>query len=212
MSQPPPFRDVVTREAELRLLYGEPSDIARRKDIGRLDAHSRAFIAHAPFVLVATSGADGRCDVSPKGDAPGFVHVLDDRHLAIPDRPGNRRLDGYANVLANPHVGLIFIVPGREDTLRVNGRAWITRDPDLLARMIVRGKTPQTAIGVEVEECFIHCAKAFKRSQLWEAGSWPPPDAIASLAQVVVDQLRPENMTVADVEARLQDGYTKHLY
>jgi uncharacterized protein len=212
MSQTPPFRDVVTDQADLRLLYGEPSDIARRKDIGALDAHCRAFIAHAPFVLIATAGADGRCDVSPKGDAPGFVLVLDDRRLAIPDRPGNRRLDGYSNLLANPHVGLIFMVPGREDTLRVNGRAWITRDPDLLARLAARGKAPQTAIGVEVEECFIHCAKAFKRSQLWETASWPPADAVASLAQVIVDQLRPANMSVADVEARLQDSYTKHLY
>lgn len=212
MSETPPFRDVVTAEAELRLLYGEPSEIARRKDIGKLDAHCRAFIAHAPFVLIATAGADGRCDVSPKGDAPGFVHVLDDRHLAIPDRPGNRRLDGYANVLANPHVGLIFLVPGREDTLRVNGRAWITRDPELLARLTARGKTPQTAIGVEVEESFMHCAKAFKRSQLWEAPSWPPADAVASLAQVLLDQLRPENTTLADLERRLQDSYAKRLY
>jgi predicted pyridoxine 5'-phosphate oxidase superfamily flavin-nucleotide-binding protein len=109
-------------------------------------------------------------------------------------------------------VGLIFMVPGREDTLRVNGRAWISRDPDLLARLAARGKAPQTAIGVEVEECFIHCAKAFKRSQLWETASWPPADAVASLAQVIVDQLRPANMSVADVEARLQDSYTKHLY
>ena len=150
MSETPPFRDVVTDQADLRLLYGEPSDIARGKDIGALDAHCRAFIAHAPFVLIATAGADGRCDVSPKGDAPGFVLVLDDHRLAIPDRPGNRRLDGYSNLLANPHVGLIFMVPGREDTLRVNGRAWITRDPDLLARLAARGKAPQTAIGVEV--------------------------------------------------------------
>jgi PPOX class probable FMN-dependent enzyme len=202
VSQTPPFRDVVTDQADLRLLYGEPSDIARRKDIGALDAHCRAF----------TAGADGRCDVSPKGDTPGFVLVLDDHRLAIPDRPGNRRLDGYSNLLANPHVGLIFMVPGREDTLRVNGRAWISRDPDLLARLAARGKAPQTAIGVEVEECFIHCAKAFKRSQLWETASWPPADAVASLAQMIVDQLRPANMSVADVEARLQDSYTKHLY
>src|SRR5512134_3452917 len=149
----------MTSEADLRALMGHPSELAVRKDIGRLDEHCRAFIARSPFVLVATADARGRCDVSPKGDAPGFVLVLDARHLAIPDRPGNKRFDGMRNILENPHVGLIFLVPGREETLRVNGRATVTRDPALLARLEAAGKRPSLAIGVEVEEVFMHCAK-----------------------------------------------------
>src|SRR5882672_3462154 len=139
------FKNVVTSKSELRELFGTPMERAVLKEHAELDAHCRAFIALSPFVLVATSGADGRCDVSPKGDAPGFVHVLDDRHLVLPDRPGNRRLDGMLNLIQNPHIGLIFLIPGREDTLRVNGRAWIVRDGDLLDRMAVNGKLPQLA-------------------------------------------------------------------
>ena len=159
------FRNTVSTEAELRQLVGEPSALALAKELGTLDVHCRAFIAHSPFLLLATSGATGRCDVSPKGDAPGFVQVLDERHLLIPDRPGNKRLDGMRNLLDNPHVGLIFLIPGVEETLRVNGRAWIVRDADLLERCEARGKVPALGIGVEVEEAFIHCAKAFKRSR-----------------------------------------------
>src|SRR5215475_9315469 len=127
------FRDLVTSEATLRdIVGGEPSEVARRKEIPALDIHARTFIANSPFLLLGTAGADGRCDVSPKGDAPGFVHVLDDHRLAIPDRLGNNRLDGLSNVLENAHVALLFFIPGREDTLRVNGRATISRDETLL--------------------------------------------------------------------------------
>src|SRR5262249_61001396 len=121
----------------------------------------------------ATSGIEGTCDVSPKGDAPGFVRVLDEHRLVIPDRPGNKHLDGMRNLIVNPHVGLIFIVPGRQETLRVNGRAWITRTPDLLSSMPVNGKTPLVAIGFEAEQCFMHCAKVFIRSSLWNHEQWP---------------------------------------
>src|SRR5688572_31157365 len=159
------FREVVTSEDTLRALVGTPSDLALKKQLSVLDAHCQDFIAHAPFVLVATANAAGQCDVSPKGDAPGFVRVLDERHLAIPDRPGNKRLDGMRNILSNPHVGLIFLVPGRRETLRVNGRACIVRDEALLASMEAQGKRPLLAIGVEVEEVFLHCAKAFIRSR-----------------------------------------------
>src|SRR5262245_17567119 len=146
------FDDVVDSLEELRAIVKAPDSGARTllKERTTLDAHCRAFIAQSPLVLMATADADGRCDVSPKGDAPGFVTVLDERRLAIPDRPGNRRLDGMQNLLTNPHIGLIFLVPGREETLRVNGRAWITRDPDILRRSVVGGNTPQLAIGVEV--------------------------------------------------------------
>jgi PPOX class probable FMN-dependent enzyme len=206
------FRQVLTSEGELRELVGVPSEIAAKKQLAALDAHCRAFIGHSPFLLLATADASGRCDVSPKGDAAGFVLVLDDTHLVIPDRPGNRRLDGLRNLLQNPHVGLIFLIPGKEETLRVNGRAWIVRDEELLDRMTVMGKRPQLAIGVEVEECFLHCAKAFKRSKLWQAEHWPERSRLASMAQMLLDHTQPAGMTLNQMEQRLQDGYTKHLY
>jgi uncharacterized protein len=205
------FHRIVTTEAELRAIVGAPSELALRKDIGVLDQHARAFIAQSPFLLMASAGGSGRCDVSPKGDAPGFVLVLDDRHLVIPDRPGNRRVDGIRNLLENPHVGLIFLIPGREETLRVNGQGWIVRDEDLLARMTVQGKRPLLAVGVEVEECFLHCAKAFKRSGLWQPDRWPDPGAVACMAQMLVDQTRP-GMTVAEMDRHLEEGYRTRLY
>ena len=206
------FTDTVTDLAELRALVGEPSELARKKQLDHLDDHCREFIAHAPFLLLGTADATGRCDVSPKGDAPGFVMVLDDHHLAIPDRPGNKRLDGMRNILENPHVGLIFLVPGRGETLRVNGRAAITRDEALLARMEVGGKRPRLAIGVEVEEVFMHCAKAFKRSSLWQPGQWPDISRMATAACVFFDQTKPEGKTLADIERALDFSYTKTLY
>jgi PPOX class probable FMN-dependent enzyme len=207
------FRATVTTEAELRtLIGGEPSALALAKEQRTLDGHCRSFIARSPFVLVATAGATGRCDVSPKGDAPGFVLVLDERRLLIPDRPGNKRLDGMRNLLDNPHVGLIFLIPGVEETLRVNGRGVIVRDPDLLARCEVRGKVPALGIGVEVEEAFIHCAKAFKRSGLWEPARWPALDGLASPAQMLFDHTRPPGTTVEELDRVLQDGYRQRLY
>ena len=208
----PAFDTVVASEQELREIVGVPSDRARRKERLLLDEHCRAFIARSPFLLMATSGADGRCDVSPKGDAPGFVQVLDDRRLVIPDRPGNKRLDGMVNLLANPHVGLLFLVPGREETLRVNGRAWITRSEHLLSRMTVNGKTPLLGIGVEVEQCFLHCPKAFMRSHLWKHEDWPEPDALPSMACVLYDQIRPEGLTLQDYETDIDEGNRKRLY
>ena len=207
-----PFRKPVTTEAELRALMGTPSTGAINKEIRVLDAHCRAFIARSPFVLVATAGSDGRCDVSPKGDGPGFVLVVDDHHLLIPDRPGNKRFDGMRNVLNNPHVGLLFLLPGVEETLRVNGKAWIVRDEDLLARCEVRGKVPPLGLGVEVEEAFIHCAKAFKRSGLWEPAAWPDLSGLATPAQMLYDHIRPANTTVEEYDRLLQDGYRQRLY
>ena len=206
------FTDTVTDLAELRALVGEPSELARKKQLDHLDAHCRAFIAHAPFLLLGTADATGRCDVSPKGDAPGFVQVLDDHHLVIPDRPGYKRIDGMRNILENPHVGVIFLVPNKEETLRVNGRAAITRDPALLARMEVGGKRPLLAIGVEVEEVFMHCAKAFKRGGLWQPEKWPDITTMATAACMLFDQTKPEGKTLADIERLLDFSYTKTLY
>jgi len=207
-----PFRDAITSEEELRTLVGKPSELAIRKEIAYLDAHCRAFIARSPFVLIATSGASGRADVSPKGDPPGFVQVLDEHRLVIPDRPGNRRLDGMRNLLENPHVGLLFLIPGLEETLRINGRAWIIRDEEVLARCAVMGKRPTLGLAVYAEECFIHCAKAFKRAQLWQPDQWPDRAGLASPAEMLVDHARPKDMTVPQMDRHLQESYSKNLY
>jgi PPOX class probable FMN-dependent enzyme len=207
-----PFRDVVTTLDELRALLGEPSEVARKKQVDRLDEHCREFIAHSPFVLIATADAAGNCDVSPTGAPAGFVLVLDERHLVVPDRPGNRRFDGMRNILANPRVGLLFLVPGRGETLRVNGRASIVRDAEVLARMAVDGKTPRLAIGVEVEEVFLHCAKAFKRSSLWRPEAWPDISTLSSAACMLLAHARPEGMTLEQMEQRLKHSYDTTLY
>jgi len=190
-----------TTEA-LRALYGQPGERAIAKEQARLDEHTRAFIAVAPFLVMGTAGADGRCDVSPKGDAPGFVHVLDDHHLAIPDRLGNNRLDGLRNVIENAHVALLFLIPGREDTLRVNGRATISRDEALLERLAVNGKRPQTVLVVEVEQAFMHCTRAFKRAGLWEQERWPDASSVPSMQRMIWDLLpaRPAGQTVEQYE------------
>jgi uncharacterized protein len=206
------FRDLITDENDLRALLGSPSEIAVKKQLARLDGHCRAIIAHAPFVVLATADGAGRCDVSPKGDPAGFVRVLDDTHLVIPDRPGNKRLDGMRNILANPHLGLLFLVPARGETLRVNGRACITRDADLLATLAVENKIPTLAIGVEVEEAFIHCAKAFKRAGLWEPARWPDLSDLAPTAKMFHDQVPVPGMTVDDFARRLETGYRTGLY
>lgn len=206
------FHDVLTTEQDLRAIMGTPSVRAVKKIQDSLDTHTRAFIAQSPFLLLATSDANGRCDVSPKGDAPGFVQILDDRRLVIPERPGNKRLDGMLNLLSNPHIGVIFLVPGREETLRVNGKAWITRDPELLNRCVAQGKAPLVAIGVEIEQCFLHCPKAFIRSRLWSSQDWPAADALPSMACVLFDQIKPADATLQDYERSIEEGNTKGLY
>jgi uncharacterized protein len=209
------FKDIVTSQAELRAIFGAPGERALLKERPRLDVHSRAFIASAPFVLLATANAAGRCDVSPKGDAPGFVLVLDDTHLVIPDRLGNNRIDGLSNIIENPHVGMIFLIPGREDTLRVNGRARVIRDGEILARLEVQGKRPKVAIGVEVEECFLHCAKAFKRSGLWERERWPDVAGLPSMARVLWEQIEAKptgQCSAEEYERDMEDRLRKGLY
>jgi PPOX class probable FMN-dependent enzyme len=204
---------VIASEQELRHLYGHPGERAVAKERPALNADCRAFIAHSPFLVMGTAGADGRCDVSPKGDAPGFVHVLDDHHLAIPDRLGNNRIDGLRNIVENGHVGLIFLIPGREDTLRVNGRARIVRDEALLDRLAVNGKRPVTALVVEVEQCFMHCARAFKRAGLWEPARWPDAGGVRSMQRMLWDLLpeKPAGKTVEQYERESQESL-KTLY
>jgi len=206
------FTDVVTTEAELRALLGHPSELAIKKEHDALDVHCRSFIALAPFMLLGTTDSEGRCDVSPRGDGPGFVQVLDDKTLVIPDRPGNKRFDSLRNILAHGGVGLLFMIPGVEETLRVNGRARLIGDADVLATMAVRGKVPTLAIAVEVQEAFLHCAKALKRSQLWQEASWPDEDALTARAQIFLDHAPRPGITVAELEASLAESYVKNLY
>ena len=196
---------------ELRELIPPPAKPSASKDLPALDDHCRALISRAPFLVMATADSEGRCDASPKGGPPGFVHVLDDHRLAIPDLPGNRRLDSIQNLFENPGVALLFVIPGLEETLRVNGRATLTRDPDLLARLELMGKPPKLAIGVEVEQAYIHCAKAFKRSGLWEPGEWPDLSELPSIASMLRDHYA-LGMSVEQVEERLRESYEKTLY
>lgn len=206
------FTDAVETEAELRGLVGEPSELAVRKQLDHIDYHCRSFLALSPFVLVGTFDSDGTCDVSPRGDMPGFVLVLDEKTLAIPERPGNRRLDSLLNILETGSVGLLFLVPGFEETLRINGRASVVRDADVLERPAAQGKRPALAIGVEVEACFLHCAKAFKRSELWDTEDWPDRSALPSLGQMLRDQGAAPETRTADLDRRIEEGYAKHLY
>ena len=200
----------VTDPEELRALLGEPGARAAGKDRDRLQPIDCEWLAASPFCLVATSGADGTCDVSPKGDPPGFTHVLDERTIAVPERPGNKRADGFLNILANPHVGLIYFVPGRSDTLRVNGRARLLRDAPFFDAMVVKGHRPEFALLVEIEQLFYHCAKAFLRSQLWKPETWTP-DAVPSRAQIV-SRLEAPDTPLAELERHYGPAYEANLY
>jgi PPOX class probable FMN-dependent enzyme len=207
-----PFTDLITSEEGLRDLLGKPSELVIKKQLSVLDRHCRTFLSLSPFMLLGTANADGDCDVSPRGDAPGFVAVIDDKHIAIPDRPGNRRIDSLRNIVQNGRVGLLFMIPGVEETLRINGRAWLTREPALLEQLTARGKVPTLAIGVEVDEAFLHCAKAFKRSQLWDNATWPERTALPTLAEMVHDQTCLTDISVEDLEKNLAVSYVKNLY
>jgi PPOX class probable FMN-dependent enzyme len=202
--------DEITTETELAVILGEPTAAAAGKERTALDDVHRQWLAASPFCLVATSAADGCCDVSPKGDPPGFTLVLDDTTIALPERAGNRRADGFRNILANPHVGLIYLLPGRGDTLRINGRARLVRDAALLDRMVVRGHRPLLAMVVEVQQVFFHCAKAFLRSGLWEPETWQP-DVVPSRARIAHQQERASE-ELADIERYYGEQYTAGLY
>lgn len=203
--------------AALRRLYRQAEGLAAKKSLPRLDRHARDFIARSPFLCIATSGQGGRADVSPRGDQPGFVQVLEDNSLAIPDRPGNNRRDTMENVLVNPNVGLIFMIPGFEDTLRINGKATITADPAILERAMVDRKQPKAAIRVAVEEAFFHCAKAFRRARLWEPDAIVDRNVMPTLARIILEQtaaaeapLREEDVVACD--GALEENYRTQLY
>jgi PPOX class probable FMN-dependent enzyme len=207
------FGDVVGSLDELVDLYGEPSEIAQNKIIDRLDEHCRAFIARSPFVLLATVDPERRCDVSPRGGPPGFVEVLDSKRLVFADAKGNRLLDSLRNISRTGRAGLLFLIPGLDETLRVNGSAVLTRDPAILERHVIQeGRPPRLAIGVHVEEAFLHCAKAFIRSELWQPESWPGLDGLARPAQIWKDHAKLASTPVDEIEDYLVDSYANDLY
>jgi hypothetical protein len=200
----------ITSVAELTELVGQPNARAAEKARPALHPLDRDWLAASPLCLLATSAADGSCDVSPKGDPAGFVRVLDDRTIALPERPGNRRVDGYRNVLSNPHVGLIFLIPGRGDTLRVNGRARLVRDAPFFDDMVVKGHRPILALVVDIDEVFHHCSKAFLRSSLWRPDTWRP-DQVAP-RPVIARTLEPSEMTLEELSVYYGPAYAERLY
>ena len=188
---------------ELRSRYGAPSELAVRKQMDRLDRHCRRFIALSPFVVLASAGADGRVDCSPRGDPPGFVAVIDDRTVLLPDRRGNNRTDSLTNVLENPYVGLLFMIPGVDETLRLNGRAQVTTDPALLDPLSVNARVPRSGLLVEVEEVFLQCTKALVRSRLWSARSRVDrTSALPPFGQMLADQVGRKDGATLDGEIR----------
>ena len=198
---------------ELVDLLGEPGERAATKARPALLDVDRAWLAATPFCVMATAGADGSCDASPKGDPAGqLVHVIDDRTIALAERPGNRRADGYRNILANPHVGLDFLIPGRGDTLRVNGRARLVSDAPFFDEMVVKGHRPVLAVVVEIDELFFHCAKAFLRSGLWKPETWDP-EAVVPRRAVVAAEVEPAGMSVEQLDDYYRpENYARGLY
>jgi uncharacterized protein len=197
--------DSVTR---LREIYRPPAQRSLDKEVDRLDPHCRDFIAHAPFVVLASADSDGRVDVSPKGGPAGFVAVLDDSHLAIPDMTGNNRLDSMGNIVTGGHVGLLFMIPGIDETLRVNGSASVSVDPKVLGACPVKDMPANVAIVVEVETAFIHCAKALRRGAIWCPELWPDVSGMASPACMLKDHIGLDG-TVEDTQRRLDESYAK---
>lgn len=197
---------------EMRAVLGAPDGLTPQKVRPSLDHHCRAFIERSPFLTIASVSAAGGVDVSPRGDPPGFVRVLDDTTLAIPERPGNRLADTLTNVVETGAVGLLFLVPGVDETLRVNGRARVTDDGPLRASMAVGGREPRLAIVVTVEEAYIHCAKAFRRSALWDPGRHVPRHELPTIGQVIRDQVRPPGVTAEDVDAFAESDYRTNMY
>ena len=206
MSDFVPVRDA----AELRQILGPVADRPANKERTRLHELDRQWLAACPFFLMATSDANGSCDVSPKGDPVGAIHVVDDRTLVLADRPGNRRADSWHNVLSNPHVGLIFLIPGRGDTLRINGRARLVKDAPCFDQMVVSGHRPTLALWVEIEAIYHHCSKAFLRSKLWDPDSWNP--GAVPRRSVISKTLEPSERSLDELDQYYGQTYAERLY
>ena len=202
--------EAIAGQSALRAHYGTVNPLAERKVLRCLDPHARAFIALSPFLVLATTDGEGGADASPRGDAPGFVEVLDEATLLLPDRPGNNRVDSYANVVAHPAVGLIFFVPGIDETLRVNGQARVVTDAALLARAEAHGKLPRAGLVIAVDEVFFHCGKALKRARLWDGSRHVERGSFPSLGRIIADQTGACDAATAD--ARIEEGCRTRLY
>jgi PPOX class probable FMN-dependent enzyme len=209
MSETAPFEDVIDSLDALRELYREPSELVRCKKIARLDDGCRDVIEAAPLVLLGTARPDGSCEVSPRGGPPGFVQVLDEQRLAIPELSGNNLVDSISNIVLNPHVGLLFVLPGRDETLRVNGRAWLTIEDAVLDGFTTELRRPKAAIGVEVVDAFVHCAKSFRRGHVWDPSSWAP-DVAPSAAELLTRHIQLD-VTPEQLAANLEQGYARDL-
>ena len=200
----------LTSKDAVRAHYGPPGELARRKQLAALDRHARAFIALSPFLVIASADAAGRADATPRGDAPGFVAVIDDSTLLIPDRRGNNRVDTMLNIAENPHVGLLFLVPGIDETLRVNGTAQITTDVSLLAPLAAQGKIPAAGLLVRIEEIFFHCGKALIRSQLWDVERQVERRSFPTLGRIIADQIAGADPRTC--EQAIEESYRDRLY
>jgi hypothetical protein len=200
----------ITSVEHLRAKYPPTHDRAVKKELAALETHCRRFIALSPFLVLASQGKDGRGDNSPRGDKPGFVQVLSDTLIAIPDRPGNNRLDSLSNIIDNPAVGLLFMIPGINEILRINGRAELRDDPELMTRFIVDGKPPRLVVLVHVESVYLHCAKALMRSALWSADAQVERSVLPSLAEMIRDQTG--GATPAETQAEMEQRYRATLY
>ena len=208
----PVFENIVGNMEELIAVCGEPAPAITSKIIDHVDPHCRAFIERSPFFLLATTDAVGRCDVSPRGGPPGFVEVLDEHRIVFANAKGNQLIDSMRNICQTGRAGLLFLIPGMSETLRVNGRACLTRDPEILSRHVVQeGRTPDVAVGVEVEEAFLHCAKAFIRSSLWQPETWPAPDTQPSPAEIVHAHVADPELTVEDIAAEQERAWRDRL-
>jgi uncharacterized protein len=202
----------ISSPEQLWALVGEPLPRVLAKETPALDARAKEFVARSPFLVMATTGADGSCDAGPKGGPAGFVHVLTDTRLLVPEFPGNRRFDGVQNILERPGIGLLFVLPGISETLRVNGFASLTREPKLLDACAVDGRRPWFVADVEVRQVFSHCGKAFLRGQLWEPQSWPEPDSVRSPSRSIAGPAKEERRRESDVRREVEAAYRPGLY
>lgn len=205
------FNNRVTSVNELESLIGSPSELVIRKQLSELDRHMQAFIAEAPLALLGTYGHDGRCDVSPRGDLPAVAQVLNPKTLVLAERPGNRRADSLQNIIENGRVGLLFVIPGLGETLRINGSACVIRDEEVLESLAVQGRRPVIGIAVEVEECYLQCAKALIRSKLWEPPQPLKTPGLSCFAEILIDQTNIDE-SVESLDEKIQQSYADRLY
>ena len=205
-------KDNINCASDLRNIYKEPTEVAVRKVLSKLDNHLRHFIELSPFLVLSTVRGDGFCDASPRGDAPGFVRVLDEKNIFLPDRPGNNRLDSLTNIVSNPGVGILFMIPGLEETLRVNGTARVMLDMPLLESSIVGGKTPKSGLQITINECYIHCGKALRRSKLWDSNLHIRKGVYPTLGKIIADQGALPEKSIEELDRDTIESYRNDLY